>query len=154
MAEHPGASGGAEPLAVHSGRAGEGPAVQSAYISQESYISRLENVGILYNSRLLVTPPSRKPLIALSLHETCKQIVLTRKTVRFRRGKHMASSSLTNRGGTRSVAVTATSKPTPGSLTFVADSVARRAGHRSVLALGVLTPLCALLVLLIGVHGP
>ncbi len=66
----------------------------------------------------------------------------------------MASSSLTNRGGMRFVAVTVTSKPTPGSLTFVADSVARRAGHRSVLALGVLTPLCALLVLVIGVHGP
>lgn len=102
----------------------------------------------------MLTLRYRKPLIVLSLHEICTQFALTKKKFKVKRGKHMTPSSLINRWGTRSDAVTATSELTPGSLTFVAENVARRAGHRSVLALGVLTPLCALLVLVIGVHGP
>ncbi len=66
----------------------------------------------------------------------------------------MVPSSLLNRWWVRSAVVTAASDPTPGALTSVADNVARRAGHRSVLALGILTPLCAVLALVIGVHGP
>ena len=129
-------------------------AVCSSHLTGESYSSRPQSVEILYNLMLTLSLPCRKSLIVLSLHEICTEISLTRKTVRMKRGKHMASSSLIHRWGTRTAAVTATSKPTPGSLIFVADNVARRAGHRSVLALGVLTPLCALLALVIGVHGP
>ncbi len=41
-----------------------------------------------------------------------------------------------------------------GALSLVADTVARRAGRRHVLALGVLTPLFAVLALMVGVNAP
>ena len=40
------------------------------------------------------------------------------------------------------------------SLSLLADTVSKRAGRRPVLALSVLTPLVALLTVLVGIHGP
>ncbi len=40
------------------------------------------------------------------------------------------------------------------SLSLLADTVSKRAGRRPVLALSVLTPLFALLTVLVGIHGP
>ncbi len=41
----------------------------------------------------------------------------------------------------------------PGFLTSVVDDVARRAGRRQLLALGLLTPLFAILALTVAVYG-